>query len=133
MFERFSSGYYLGRLYVEPGQDERAAISRAAHEQVVEQLYADEGVTRTDLPLVMKLGTTHFTVGGDEGVPSDTLAVPESLVAEADIENPPTLREVFLAKADRARQLLSVAEGLPSVASGPQAGVEDGSDGPAGI
>jgi len=117
MFERFSSGYYLGRLYVEPRESDRAAIAREAHERVTEQLYTGEGVQRTDLPVVMKLGTTHFTVTGDGGVPANTLAVPERLVAEANVRNPPTLAEVFLAKAERARQLLSVAEGLPAVES----------------
>jgi hypothetical protein len=135
MFERFSSGYYLGRLYVQSGQRERAAIARAAHEQVTEQLYTCEGITRTDLPVVMKLGTIHFPVTGAESVPADTLAVPESLVEETDIRNPPTLSEVFLAKAERARQLISVAEGLPGVSTG--TGTTDdpfgGPDGPTGI
>jgi hypothetical protein len=149
MFERFSSGYYLGRLYVQPRETQRAAIASAAHEQVAEQLYETDGVYRTDQPLVMKLGTTHFTVTGDEGVPAETLALPESLVADLDIRNPPTLSEVFLAKADRARQLLSVAEGLPAVGSDATSAGEgddsgdsggfrpgdpfDGPDGPAGI
>jgi hypothetical protein len=130
MFERFSSGYYLGRLYVEPGRDRGAAIARAQHEQVNEQLYTGEGVERTDLPLVMKLGNTHFTVGGEDDVPADTLVVPERVVEETDIRNPPALREVFLAKADRARQLLSVAEGLPAAGSDSEAGVPgDGTTG----
>ncbi|WP_459193754.1 DUF5802 family protein [Halosimplex sp. J119] len=114
MFEQFSSGYYLGRLYVEPSDDDAAVISRTQHERVNRQLYADEGIQRTDLPLVMKLENTHFTVYGDDSVPADTIAVPEELVAETRIRNPPSLREVFLAKAERARQLLSVAAGTPT-------------------
>jgi hypothetical protein len=78
----------------------------------------------------MKLGNTHFTVGGEEDVPADTLVVPERVVEETDIRNPPALREVFLAKADRARQLLSVAEGLPAAGSDSEAGVRG--DGPGG-
>ena len=128
MFEEFSSGYYLGRLYVAPGEGERAAIARAQHERVNEALYTGKGVERTDLPLVMKLGNTHFTVGGGADVPADTLVVPEELVEETDIRNPPALREVFLAKAGRARQLLSVAEGLPTVGSDSEAGVPNGAD-----
>ncbi|WP_436931801.1 DUF5802 family protein [Halosimplex halobium] len=114
MFEQFSSGYYLGRLYVEPSDGDAAAIAAAQHERVNEQLYADEGISRTDLPLVMKLENTHFTVYGDESVPADTIAVPESLVAETNVRNPPSLREVFLAKAERAKQLLAVAAGTPT-------------------
>ncbi|WP_256686466.1 DUF5802 family protein [Halococcus qingdaonensis] len=112
MFERFSRGYYVGRLSIEPTPDAEtgAFIQRATHERLNEQLYAaGEGIERTDLPLVMKLETSHFAVDGDSGVPQDTLWVPESLLAETRIETPPTLREVFLAKADRAAQLLRLS------------------------
>jgi hypothetical protein len=104
MFEQFSSGYYLGRLYVEPHDDDRAVIHRADHERVNEQLYApDEGIARLDTPLVMKLGGAHFPVVGDEGVPAGTLAVPRD---HFDAEKLPADREVLLAKPDRARELL---------------------------
>jgi len=131
MFERFSSGYYLGRLYVTPGrrEGETAAIARSQHEQVNEQLYADEEVVRTDSPLVMKLENTHFTVAGDESVPEGTLAVPPELVEETRLRNPPDLREVFLAKAERARQLLSLASRLPG--AGDHTGDADDANGPA--
>jgi hypothetical protein len=103
MFERFSSGYYLGELYVEPHDGDRAAIQRADHERVNEQLYADgEGIERLDAPLVMKLDAGHIPVDGDEGVPSGTLAVPRSL-ADDDL---PSRRNVLLADADRAESLL---------------------------
>jgi hypothetical protein len=102
MFEQFSRGYYLGRLYVRPGPRETPTMCDHQHERVTEQLY-DESV-----PPVMKLGRQHFTVEGGD-VPADTLAVPESVLAAAGVENPPTLAEVFLAKADRARQLLALA------------------------
>jgi len=114
MFEQFSSGYYLGRLYVEPSEGDAAAIAQSQHEEVNQQLYAGDGIERTDLPLVMKLENTHFTVYGDERVPADTIAMPEELVAETRIDNPPALREVFLAKAERAKQLLTVATGAPT-------------------
>jgi hypothetical protein len=108
MFEEFSSGYYLGRLYVEPSGGEAASMCRGQHERVNRQLYATEaGLERLDRPLVMKLGTTHFPVHGDESVPADTLAVPEPLLEET-VRNPPSLREVLLAKADRASQLLGL-------------------------
>jgi hypothetical protein len=111
MFERFSRGYYLGRLYVEPSDDDSPAMCREQHEQVNRQLYTTgEGVERTDRPLVMKLGTHHMAVEGDETVPADTLAVPETVLSETSVRNPPTLQEVLLAKADRARQLLALTD-----------------------
>jgi hypothetical protein len=83
---------------------------------VNEQLYASgEGVERMDYPLVMKLGSQHFAVHGDEQVPADTLVVPETMLADANVRNPPSLEEVFLAKADHAAQLLSISKGTPTL------------------
>lgn len=110
MFERFSSGYYLGRLYVEPTGGDRTTMSKVQHERLNEQLYAsDTGMDRLDKPLVMKVGQRHLPVHGEEGVPADTLAVPEAVLEETAVDNPPTLSEVLLAKADRAADLLSIA------------------------
>ncbi|WP_254767088.1 DUF5802 family protein [Salinilacihabitans rarus] len=117
MFEVFSRSYYLGRLFVTPIDGDRAVMQRRQHERINEEVYATgEGIERLDAPLVMKLESNHFPVHGDDGVPADTLAVPESLLDGTRIRNPPALREVFLARRERARQLLSFAgEGLPDV------------------
>lgn len=110
MFERFSQGYYLGRLYVTPTDGTRALMHSDQHEQINEAVYATgSGVERLDTPLVMKLENHHFAVHGDENVPTNTLALPESMVEEANVRNPPSLREILLARRERARQLLSWA------------------------
>ena len=107
MCDHFRSGYYLGEMFVEPHDGERAVMHRADHEQVNKQLYTSgEGVERIDTPLVMKLGGTHFPVLGDEGVPAGTLVVPRSVAPDDSL---PTRREVFLAKAERASELLRYA------------------------
>jgi hypothetical protein len=118
MFEEFSAGYYLGRLYVEPTEADEVAAPAAIHEDIHEwaneQLYATgEGLERLDLPLVMKLGRTHFPVSGAEDVPARTLAVPEALL-DRETCDAPGLCEVFLAKADRATQLLKTAGWEPN-------------------
>ncbi|PSP56117.1 hypothetical protein BRC82_03005 [Halobacteriales archaeon QS_1_67_19] len=116
MFEEFSSGYYLGRLYVEPDDREQVAMRRDHHERINEQLYAEgEGIERLDNPLVMKVDNRHVAVRGEEGLPEGTLAVPEPLLEETRIRNPPTLKEVLLAKADRAAQILRYQNQLPGV------------------
>ncbi len=110
MFEQFSGGYYLGRLYVEPSSDDTAKMCREQHEHVNEQLYGDTGgITRLDNPLVIKLGSTHFAVRGEDGVPADTLTVPESMLDERTVRNPPNWSEVLLAKADHAARLLDMS------------------------
>jgi len=107
MFEEFSAGYYLGRLYVEPREGDRAVIHEEYHERANERVYATgEGVERLDGPLVMKLDGAHFPVHGAPDVPGGTLAVPDELLDSTEIEDPPTLTEVLLAKAGRATRLM---------------------------
>ena len=108
MFEEFSGGYYLGRLYVQPSPDDRAVIQRHQHDRVSDELYDGE------LPLVMKVDDTHVTVHGDSGVPGDTLLVPQSVLEGSQIRNPPSLEEVLLAKAPHARQLLRLRGRRPT-------------------
>jgi len=103
MFEPFSRGYYLGRLYVEPSAEERATMHARTHERVGEEVYGGE----SDV-LVMKLDGYHLAVEGEEGVPEGTLAVPREVLEDTSVRNPPSLQEVLLAKADRAAQLLEM-------------------------
>lgn len=103
MFERFSDGYYVGELYVEPHDGDRAAMQRDDHERVNEQLYTTgEGVERLDAPLVMKVDTGHVPVIGDEEIPTGTLVLPREW---AD-DSLPSKKNVLLADADRAADLL---------------------------
>ncbi len=112
MFEVFSRGYYLGRLYVTPTDGDRALMHSEQHERINEEVYATgDGLERLDTPLVMKLETHHFPVHGADDVPTNTLALPEPMLEGTSVRNPPSLQEVFLARRERARQLLSLAGG----------------------
>lgn len=109
MFEVFSRGYYLGRLYVTPTDADHAFMQRESHERVNEELFvSNDGIERLDQPLIMKLRNSHFPVHADESIPEGTLAVPRALLRETDIVNPPTLTEVLLARRTRAVQLRSL-------------------------
>lgn len=126
MFEQFSRGYYMGRLYVEPSDDDVATMCREQHERINKQLYASgDGLERLDLPLVMKLGSAHLAVHGEDGIPADTLSIPEPLLDEAVVRNPPSLREILLAKADRASQLLRYFDGAGRYDSPYEGAVDD--------
>ncbi len=112
MFEVFSRGYYLGRLYVTPTDGDHALMHSEQHERINEEVYATgDGLERLDTPLVMKLETRHFPVHGAADVPTNTLALPEPILEGTSVRNPPSLQEVFLARRERARQLLSLAGG----------------------
>ena len=123
MFEEFSAGYYLGRMYIEPAEVERAVMHREDHERVNQQVYAaDEGIERLDAPLVMKLDECHFPVHGAASVPAGTLALPGTILEATRVDDPPALREVLLAKADQAAHLLRwLAPGVESTGLGPDA------------
>ena len=111
MFEQFSSGYYFGRVYVEPYGGDRPVMQREQHERVNEQMYATgDGVERLDHPLVMKLENRHMAVHADDSVPEGTLAVPSEALEAAGVENPPTLSEVLLAKKDVAARILALED-----------------------
>jgi hypothetical protein len=136
MFEPFTSNYFLGRLYVEPVDRERAAIHRRDHRVANRRLYASgEGVERVDYPLVMKFDGhgAHFPVEGDESVPTGTLAVPADLTDGGRAGR----QEVFLAAPERAGELLRYAgyrvvpRQAPRAAAGSTdgAGEGDGADG----
>jgi len=102
MFEDFSSGYYLGRMYVEPHDAERPVMQDEEFETVSLGVYDEEK------PLVMKIGKHHLVVDGDDGVPTGTLGVPAKVADELRLRNPPSVKDVLLAKKDHATRILSL-------------------------
>jgi hypothetical protein len=106
-FEEFSSSYYVGQLYIEPTNREHAVMERGQHEAANELVYTTgEGVERVDHPLIVKLNDTHFPVFGAKDIPTDTLGLPDAVLEATQVDAPPTLRSVLVAKAARAGQLL---------------------------
>jgi hypothetical protein len=71
MFEPFSSGYYLGRLYVQPHDGDRPAMHREQHEHVSEQLYGDEAASNGDVE-----SADDTTTPSDPAEPTYTLGIP---------------------------------------------------------
>lgn len=115
MFEPFSNSYYIGRMFVTPADEDRPVMQQTQLERLNEAVVeADDRPVDLDRPLVMKLGRRHFPVHGDAGVPEDTLAVPDRLLAETAVDNPPTVAGVLLATGARARQMLWLTGQLPA-------------------
>ena len=110
MFASFSSGYYVGRLVIEPHDGDEALLQREQHEEVNRQLYATgDGVERIDYPLLMKFATAHFPVSGAESVPYGTLLLPRRFISPNDLDPLPAIREVLLAKPEIVPRLLEWA------------------------
>lgn len=109
MFEPFSSGYYVGRLYIEPHDGERTLMQRDQHERANSDIYAaGTGIDRLDHPLIVKVDSSHFAVEGEDGVPEDTLYVPRDHLQPRPGDRLPALKEVLVAKKHRAEQLMSL-------------------------
>lgn len=106
MFEQFSRGYYLGRLYVEPRNAKRAAMSTEQLEAIDRQLYRAADPGNRDRPVVMKVGRRHYRIQGDRGIDAGELAIPRSAT---EIEGAGH-RPVLLAKAGRADQLAAFTD-----------------------
>lgn len=107
MFEAFSNSYYIGRMFVTPSDADRPRMQQAQVERLNDALHADtDRVVDLDQPLVMKLGHRHFPVHGDREIPEGNLALPDTLVEDVPVDNPPEVCGVLLATGDRARQLL---------------------------
>jgi len=102
MFERFSSGYYLGNCTWNPTAASGPSSSGSTTSTSTSSYTLTAGVERLDAPLVMKVGGGHIPVSGDDDVPSGTLAIPHEI---AD-DTLPDRRNVLLADADRAETLL---------------------------
>jgi len=102
MFEEFSSAYYLGRMYVEPHDAGRPVMQNDDFERVRDGVYGGDG------DVVMKVDRQHLVVDGDDAVPEGTLGVPRGYLGSLDLRNPPSLKEVLLAKPKHAERILSL-------------------------
>lgn len=110
MFEEFSAGYYIGQLYVESYDGDHAIMDSEQHEAANEQIYdSGDSIERRDHPLVMKIEQCHIPVFAADDLPTDTLGLPKNVLASTRIDNPPTVKEVLVAKAERAAQLVEWA------------------------
>jgi len=109
MFEDFSEAYLLGRMYVEPHDAEQPAMQDDDLEAVRRGVYGDGG--GEDGVVVMKVDRHHLVVGGDGSVPRGTLGAPRDRIEDLDLRNPPSLKEVLLAKPGYASRILSLIGG----------------------
>lgn len=100
MFTKFASGYYVGSYWVLDDVSEWR-MNKQEYERVREDIY--NGQT----PLVMRLGTVHFRVSGDESVPEKTLYAPITAVESSSIGTVPEKTPVFLAKPEHAERLVN--------------------------
>lgn len=107
MFEEFSAGYYVGQLYIKPYAGDHAVMARSQHVEANEQVYATgETIDQLNHPLVMKVDQHHVPVFAAEDISTDMLGLPDDVLEAIRVGHPPTLKEVLVAKAERAAQLL---------------------------
>lgn len=101
MFTKFTSRYYL-RSYWVVSDEGPGRINKQEYNFVRENFYNSED------PIVMKLGTAHFQVVGDDDVPAQTLYAPFEAVETADINSEPDKAPVLLANPECAERVMDV-------------------------
>lgn len=99
MFAEFSGGYYLGRLFVQSEARSDAVLLEEQFNQLGGELYGEEW---SGAPLIMRYNQRHYEVWGEQGIPSDTLVLPEECLNDVE---PGRRQEVLLAKAAVERLL----------------------------
>jgi hypothetical protein len=105
MVVSFSSGYYVDCLYVEPHNGGTTLLNAEQVATLNEEIYAEPNdvIFRTDLPLVVKVGTTHYVAYPCASVPFGSLQVPHEAVP--DKQSIPGHLTVLIAKKHRVEQL----------------------------
>ena len=106
MIEEFSDGYYVGRFTVAAREGEHAHMDRDDLVAANERVYDDGAIRRLDRPLLVKVDGTYLPVFAGEDVPENTIALPDATLQSTTVTDPPTLKDVYVAKPDRAAQLL---------------------------
>lgn len=104
MLEKFSSQYYIGRMYIEPQREQDAEyghIGQAAYDAIRDAIY---GGTLTEPPLVMKVDNKHILLKPSDDVPQDTVQIAQETIDDSSITNPPSLEEVFFPTKEAIKQ-----------------------------
>lgn len=99
MLEEFSSGYYRAQMSIQP-VDRGPVIERGLYDLIARRIY-----DTTDAPVTMRLGLDagpRFTPVAENGVPTDVIGLPESLLIEADVHPGDDNANVFLLKPSAA-------------------------------
>lgn len=101
--EKFSSQYYMARVYISSHRDgEAGKIYQAGYDNIREQVY---GPTVVEPPLIIKIEGRHIQVQPASDTPSDTISLPKKVIEKLSISNPPSLEEVFFPTSEAIKQL----------------------------
>lgn len=101
MFQPFAANYYVGTVNVDVHRGEYPQIREEQLERVNRELHDDDAsIVPLDRPLVFKVDNHYLTVTGREGIPDETLLIPEDIVRDLRNTNPPEEKQVLLAAPD---------------------------------
>lgn len=95
MLEDFSGGYYRAQMSVQP-VDRGPIIERGLYDIISRRIY-----DTTDAPVTMRLGLDagpRFTPVAENGVPTDVIGLPDSVISDADVHPSDDNANVFLLK-----------------------------------
>ena len=101
--EPFSSGYYLGTCTVTEHGGDGVLMASDEYEEVEAQVY--ERYSAFGLPIVVKMGRSHYVVRPESAVPADTLAISADIREKAAARTH-EYREVLVANESSAKMLV---------------------------
>lgn len=101
MFSEFSNGYYFSPYWIVEDNNS-GKINLTEYEKIKQKIY------NTDIPILMKIGKTHFEVKGDENVPTNTIQLSSDILLETNTNRIPEQYPILLAKPKFAKQLLNL-------------------------
>lgn len=94
VLEEFSTSYYLTELYVEMGK-ENAKVNDQYYRDLQYEIHHTGSVEQE---ILFQLDGVFFAVEPSRNIPTGVIELPNELIENTSIKNPPTLRGLMLPK-----------------------------------
>lgn len=101
MFQKFSNSYYLKSYWIEKNLNNNK-INKSEYNKIKKQLYDN------NTPIIMKLGSVHFEVEGDDNVSSNTIQLSDSIISNLQLKRLPNYHPVLLTEPNFAKQIINL-------------------------
>lgn len=95
MFERFSSQYYIGEMYIEILDDDTgvAQMNQSDFNAIIQQVYETEVLSH---PLILKMRSEYVAFEPRKKVPRGSLRIPDETFEQVGYSFLPSLQTVLL-------------------------------------
>lgn len=95
LVEEFNNGYYLTEVYVEPTKGNIAVVNEENYRDIQYELYP---AGEHGKEIMFKIEEEYVSVEPDRGAPNRTLQLPNTLIDDLRVRNPPKRKQVLIPK-----------------------------------